>query len=383
MHLSFIGPVPPFRGGISQHSALLVGALREAGHEVDVYSWAAQYPERLYPGDPYAPGAQPFPDAHFTLRWWDPSSWVRVGRAARAADALAFQWVTPFQGPAYRTMLAASGSTPSVAIVHNPVPHEERAVDRRLTRLGLGTVRGALAPPEPAADDLRRLVPGVPVVPMAIPPLLDLDPTPLPPGPPWRLLFFGFVRPYKGLELAIDAVAALVQRGVPVELTVAGLFWGPVEPWHERVAAAGLDGTITLRPGYVPDEEVQELFAAHHVVVVPYRSAPQSAIVPLAYAAGRPVAATRVGGLAGQVAEGVSGALALSDDAPGLADAVERVLADLERLARNATEHAPTWPAVVEALVGLVAAADGNATYEAETTPPGRPPPSARRDPET
>jgi glycosyltransferase involved in cell wall biosynthesis len=194
---------------------------------------------------------------------------------------------------------------------------------------------------------------------MAIPPLVELGPTPLPPGPPWRLLFFGFVRPYKGLELAIDAVAALSQRGVPVELTVAGLFWGPVGPWRERVSAAGLDGVISLRPGYVPDDEVPGLFAAHHIVVVPYRSASQSAIVPLAYAAGRPVAATNVGGLAGQVAEGVSGALALSEDPPGLADAVERVLADLERLARNATEHAPTWPAVVEALVQLTAAARG------------------------
>ena len=382
MRFSFVGPVPPYRGGISQHSALLVSALREAGHEVEVYSWAAQYPKRLYPGDPYAPGAQPFPDARFTLRWWDPSSWVRVGRTARASDALAFQWVTPFQGPAYRTMLAASGSTPAVAIVHNPVPHEERAVDRRLTRLGLGNANGALAPPEPAADDLRRLVPGVPVVPMAIPPLVELRPTPLPPGPPWRLLFFGFVRPYKGLELAIDAVATLVQRGVPVELTVAGLFWGPVEPWRERVAAAGLDGTISLRPGYVPDEEVQELFAAHHIVVVPYRSAPQSAIVPLAYAAGRPVAATSVGGLAGQVAEGVSGSLAFSEDAPGLADGVERILADLERLARNAKEHAPTWPAVVEALVQMVGA-PRDPRRGAETARPDRPPPSTPPGPET
>jgi glycosyltransferase involved in cell wall biosynthesis len=366
MRLSFVGPVPPFRGGISQHSALLVGALREAGHEVDVHSWAAQYPKRLYPGDPYAPGARPFPDARFTLRWWDPSSWARVGRAARAADALVVQWVTPFQGPAYRTMQAASGSTPAVAIVHNPVPHEERAVDRRLTRLGLGKVKGALTYPGHAADELGRLLPGVSIVPMAIPPLVELGRTPLPPGPPWRLLFFGFVRPYKGLELAIDAVALLVQRGVPVELTVAGLFWGPVEPWRERMAAAGVDGAVTLRPGYVPDEEVQELFASHHVVVVPYRSAPQSAIVPLAYAAGRPVAATNVGGLAGQVTEGVTGALA-DEDAAAFADAVERVLADMEPLARNATEHAPTWPTVADSLVRLV-----DATREDETARPGR-----------
>jgi glycosyltransferase involved in cell wall biosynthesis len=352
VRISYVGPVPPFRGGISQHGALLVGALREAGHQVDVYSWAAQYPRFLYPGDPYAPGP-PFPGARFVLRWWNPVSWARVGRAARAADAIVFPWVTPFQALAYRTLLAAAGRTRSVAVVHNPIPHEERALDERLTRLALGGVSGALAPPGPAADDLRRLLPGVPVVGLAIPPLIKLEPTPLPPGPPWRLLFFGFVRPYKGLELALDAVATLLQRQVPVELTVAGLFWGPVEPWGQRVADAGLDAHVSLRPGYVPDPKVQELFASHHVVLVPYRTAPQSAIVPLAYAAGRPVAATRAGGLAVQVVEGVTGALAPPDDAAGLADAVERVLADLEATARGARERAPAWSSVVEAVLEL------------------------------
>jgi glycosyltransferase involved in cell wall biosynthesis len=103
----------------------------------------------------------------------------------------------------------------------------------------------------------------------------------------------------------------------------------------------------------VPDPKVQELFASHHVVLVPYRTAPQSAIVPLAYAAGRPVAATRAGGLAVQVVEGVTGALAPPDDAAGLADAVERVLADLEATARGARERAPAWSSVVEAVLEL------------------------------
>ena len=98
--------------------------------------------------------------------------------------------------------------------------------------------------------------------------------------------------------------------------------------------------------------------ASHHVVVAPYRSAPQSAIVPLAYAVGRPVVATSVGGLAEQVVEGVSGALAPPEDAQAFADAVERVLANLEEMARNAREHTPTWAAVVDALVPLMADTD-------------------------
>ena len=354
MRFTYVGPIPPFRGGISQHGARLVGALRTAGHDVDVHSWAAQYPRLFYPGDPYATGASAFPGARFDLRWWSPVSWVRAGRVARASDALILQWVTPFQALAYRTLLAASNGTPAVAIVHNPTPHEERAVDERLTRLALSRVRGALAPPGSSSDELRRLLPGVPVVPASIPPLIELEAAPLPPGPPWKLLFFGFVRPYKGLEVALEAVAELTRRGRPVELTVAGLFWGPVEPWRERLRGLGLEERVSLQAGYVPDEDVQKLIAAHHVLIAPYRSAPQSAIVPLASVVGRPVVATQVGGLAEQVTEGVNGALAPVDDATAFAAAIERVLADLDELSRNAVKVTPTWDHVVDAIVGLL-----------------------------
>jgi glycosyltransferase involved in cell wall biosynthesis len=337
VRISFIGPVPPFRGGISQHSALLVAALREVGHEVVVYSWAAQYPGRLYPGDPYAPGAQPFPGTRFALRWWDPTSWVRVGRAVRGSDALVFPWVTPFQAIAYRTLITIA-STPAIVVVHNPMPHERRRVDEVLTRLVFGRVRGAVALASGAADDLRARFPGLEVVVAPIPSLVPLEPAPLPSGPPWRLLFFGFVRPYKGLDVALETVAVLSRR-MPVELTIAGEFWEPVEPWKKAITKAGIAGQVHLRASYVPDAEIQDLFASHHVVLAPYRSATQSAIVPMAYAAGRPVVATRVGGLSEQVIEGRTGALADPGDAVGIADAVERVLARLPEFARGAEAY--------------------------------------------
>jgi glycosyltransferase involved in cell wall biosynthesis len=198
------------------------------------------------------------------------------------------------------------------------------------------------------------------VVGAGIPPLIDLEARPLPPGPPWRLLFFGFVRPYKGLEVAIDAVAELLRRGMPVELTIAGMFWGPVDPWRERVAARDLDGTVSLRPAYVPDREVQDLLSWSHIVIAPYRSAPQSAIVPLAYAAGRPVVATNVGGLSEQVLEGVTGALAPPEDPAAFADAVERVIAGLQSLAKSTSEHTPTWDTVVEGITRLAADRQAN-----------------------
>jgi glycosyltransferase involved in cell wall biosynthesis len=229
-------------------------------------------------------------------------------------------------------------TTPAIVVVHNPMPHERRRVDEILTRLVFRRVRGAVALASTAAHDLQARFPDLDVVVAPIPSLVPLEPAPLPSGPPWRLLFFGFVRPYKGLDLALEAVA-LLSRRTPIELTIAGEFWEPVEPWNKAIAEAGIAGQVHLRAGYVPDVEIQDLFASHHIVLAPYRSATQSAIVPMAYAAGRPVVATRVGGLSEQVIEGSTGALADPGDAVGIADAVERVLARLPELARGAESY--------------------------------------------
>jgi glycosyltransferase involved in cell wall biosynthesis len=354
MRITYVGPVPPFRGAIAQHGARLAEALTAAGHRVEVHSWAAQYPRLLYPQQERDPEAAPLPGARFALRWWSPLSWWRAGRAARAGDLLAFQWVTPVQAPAYRVMLAAAGRVPGVAIVHNPLPHERRWFDVPLTRWALGRARGAVVHASSSQAELAELLPGLPSTYVPMPTLLpDVRPTDLPPGPPYRLLFFGFVRPYKGLDIALEAMAELVARGLPVRLTVAGEFWGPVEPWRDSVAAKGLGGVVDLRPGYLGDADAAALLAAHHLVVAPYRSATQSGIVPVAYAAGRPVAATSVGGLVEQVIDGETGTLAPPDDPKAFAAAVERSLGVVERLAAGARAHTASWPDVAAAVIGL------------------------------
>lgn len=326
-------------------------ALRSSGHRVCVHSWAAQYPRRLYPGEQRDRQAGPLEGAIFSLRWWSPASWWRAGRAARKCDLLVFPWVTPLQAPAYRAVLAAASSVPAVAIVHNPIPHERRPFDEPLTRWVLGNVQGAVVHAAVLSDQLHALVPDLHVTTVPMPPHIHMEPSELPLGPPYRLLFFGFVRPYKGLEVALDALSVLARRGAQVDMTVAGEFWGGIEPWRAAVETRGLSRRVHLRPGYVPDSEVGSLMAAHHAIVVPYRTATQSSVVPLAHAAGRPVAATTAGGLKELVTEGVNGALAPPGDPEAFADAIERVLADLPRLARGAQSSAPDWSTVAAAIV--------------------------------
>jgi glycosyltransferase involved in cell wall biosynthesis len=352
VRITYVGPVPPFRGGISQHGARLVEALTAAGHDVRVLSWARQYPRPLYPGQECDPSAAPLPGARFWMRWWNPWSWWRAGRLAGGGDLLVFPWVTPVQAAAYRVLLAAAG-VPAVAIVHNPLPHERRPLDVPLIRWVLRHASGTVVHATTSRAELGWLLPGQRVAYVPMPTMLNLDPTELPPAPPYRLLFFGFVRPYKGLDVALEAMVELVAHGLPVRMTVAGEFWGPVEPWQQTVEATGLGEVVDLRPGYVSDAQVATLMAWHHLVVAPYRSATQSGIVPVAYAAGRPVVATTVGGLAEQVIEGETGTLAPPDDAKALAAAVERALDAVDRLAAGASSHTASWAEVAAAVTEL------------------------------
>jgi glycosyltransferase involved in cell wall biosynthesis len=329
-----------------------VRALRDEGHAVEVLSWRAQYPRLLFKGEQAdVRGAEdPASGLSFPLRWWDPLSWRAAGRAAARADLLVFPWITAFQAYSLRVLLASRGDTPAVAIVHNALPHERQPFDRPLTRWILSKVDGVLVHSAGVARELATFARPRRTVEVGFPPILDLEATPPPSTPPLRLLFLGFVRPYKGLAVAVEALRLLRERGRDASLTVAGEFWEPVETWNERVAALGLSDHVDLRAGYVSDEEMGRLLADHHVFVAPYTSASQSGVVPLALAAGRPVVATRVGGLPEQVADGKSGVLVEPNDAAAFATAVERVADDLETFAAGAREASPVWGDVVRAL---------------------------------
>jgi glycosyltransferase involved in cell wall biosynthesis len=261
------------------------------------------------------------------------------------------QWITAFHALPIRRVLA--GADRAVAIVHNAIPHERIPFSVRLTRAALKRVDAAVTHSRTVADDLAGIltVPHIATVPH--PPNLEIEPMALPDTRPPGLLFLGFVRPYKGVDIAIEAVGLLRDRGRPVRLTVAGEFWDPVERYAELVRHNHLGDLVDLRPGYSPDDEVRSLLASHHLIVTPYRTATQSGIVPLAFAAGRPVVSTDTGGLGEQVVEGVSGSLAPPDDPVGFAEAVERALDAIERLAEGALASRTSWEDVARTVVEL------------------------------
>lgn len=361
MHITYLGPVPPLRGGIPQHGAQLVSALVRLGHEVSVEGWSSLYPRRLYPvtQDAAPLGSRPAfttPPSHLAtdMSWAKPWSWWSAGRHARHTDLVVFPWWVPAQAPAVRTFLSAAGQVPKVGMMHDVVLPNRHRGDLTLARLALHPLTGAVVHNAHIAQQVRSLLPHI--NPMAIeqvahPPNLAMSARPLPPTPPLRLLVFGHVRSYKGLELVFEALARVVASGRDARLTVAGQFWQPLGPWLQQIADLNMTDRVELRNGYVPDDDLDDLFSEHHLVVTPYRSASQSGVVPLAAAAGRPSVVTPVGGLPEQVADGVDGVVATDVSPAALADAIDRAADDLDRLSAGALRLSTSWHDVAEAVV--------------------------------
>ncbi|HET7406806.1 MAG TPA: glycosyltransferase family 4 protein [Mycobacteriales bacterium] len=327
LRIAIVGPTHPYKGGIAQHTTELARRLSAAGHDVRLVSWSAQYPALLYPGQQTVaePEIPPYAATTYPLSWRRPDSWWRVGRRLAAeVDWVVVVMVTPVQVPAYLTILRAmrGGRARVLALCHNVLPHERRGVDERLVRAVLSRADAVLVH-SPAEAALARSLTGVHVAVCPLPAFLR-------PAPPdlsetrsvrRRLLFFGLVRPYKGLEVLLRALPSVPD----VDLVVAGEFWQGVDDTRALVDSLGLTGRVEIRPGYVPSDDVPALFRSADALVVPYLSSTGSQHAYLAFEYGIPVVATRVGALPEQVRDGVDGLLCEPGDADSLAAALRRL----------------------------------------------------------
>ncbi|WP_432565298.1 glycosyltransferase [Kineococcus sp. SYSU DK003] len=381
--IAVVGPAHPSKGGIAVHTTELARHLAaEPGTDVKLVSWRKLYPEALYPGEPHLPdGAPEVPEFTPTLRplsWSSPASWWRTGRRLAEADLVVLAHVVPLQVPALLTVLAglrsARSSTRTVVVAHNVLPHETGPGDELLVARLLAAVDGVVVHSEQQAGlahahGARRVA------------VADLPPH-LPGGPRVdapagsrvprdggvRLLSLGVVREYKGLDLLLEALAEVHQRGFDARLTIAGELWGAAgRRVRELAGAPGMRGHVELREGYVPAAEIAGLMAAHDALVLPYRSGTASQNAILAFAHGLPVVATRVGSFPAQVRDGVDGLLVEPGSVPALVGALLDLRdGGLERLRDNveAPDLDEPWDRY---LAAVEAAAEGGTA----AAPPG------------
>jgi glycosyltransferase involved in cell wall biosynthesis len=354
VRIAIVGPAYPYKGGAAQHTTALAHRLSGVGHETALISWRAQYPKLLYPGQLTvdAPEGEPFPDTERQLAWHRPDSWWLTGRglARRRFDVVVLSVVTPVQVPAYLTLAKAAraGGCTVVALCHNVLPHESRSPDRLLMKALLRSV-DALIVHSGGEAALAATLTSAPVVVAALPPHLPHNGRVVaargePESRRNRLLFFGIVRRYKGLDLLLRALA---QATPPVSVTVAGEIWDGRDDLLRLISDLGLEDRVTLSEGYVPTSDVSAVFASADALVLPYRSATASQNALIAFGLGIPVIATRVGAIADAVEDGVNGILCPPGDVAGLARAIEALYQPgaLERLRRGVRvpDPGPLW----------------------------------------
>lgn len=298
-----IGPVLPYRGGIAQHTTMLKRAL-EQGDDVLMVSFSRQYPAWLFPGESDKDSSylnHQESNTEYLIDSINPFSWIAAIKRIVEFNPnyIVIPWWTVFWAPCFGFISRALKKKKYnvVFFCHNVVEHESARWKSFLTK---SVLKNASRFVVHTKEDKSNLVNLLPKAQVAIHPHPIYDQFPQAKGTFIRrksleLLFYGFVRPYKGLDDLIDAMTILKEKDI--QLTIAGEFWKGKEETQQKITNLGLDNQIELRPQYHSDEDTAELFDRADVVVLPYRSATGSGVVPIAYHYNKPVIVTKVGGL--------------------------------------------------------------------------------------
>lgn len=346
-----IGPAFPLRGGLATFDQRLAKAFNDLGDDCTIYSFSLQYPSFLFPGkSQYSTGEAPTGIRIRTLiNSVNPLNWIRVGRILKnyKPDLIVVRFWLPFMGPALGTILRIAGKNPNtriIAITDNVIPHEKRPGDTLFTRYFLKACQAFVTMSAKVMEDLRKFEPSKPAK-QVLHPLYDNFGEPVSmqearehlglPQDRNILLFFGFIRKYKGLDILLEAMKVLDKewKEEPAQkplLVVAGEFYEDDIPYLDQIQRLGIADSVLLHTHFIPDEEVRNYLCAANAVVQPYRNATQSGVTPLAYHFEKPMIVTNVGGLPDLVPHQKAGIVAEPDP-----HSIAAAIGELFRLGEN------------------------------------------------
>ncbi len=372
MRIVICGPAHPYRGGIAAYNERLAQQLIREGDAAAIYTFKLQYPFFLFPGktqfdDGYAPEGVPITRA---INSMNPLNWFNTGLRLRRTkpDLIIMRYWLPFLAPALgfiARIARSNGHTRIITIFDNVVPHEKRIGDKALTRFFVRSIHGALVMTKAVADDLRQFSQTMPCV-ISPHPLFDNYSTPvsraeafvhLKLDPSDRfILFFGFIREYKGLDLLLRAMAEHAVEKLGVKLIVAGEFYEDDRPYFDIIRTLDLGDRVIIHSHFINNEEVRYYFSAASLVVQPYRSATQSGVTQVAYHFNKPMVVTDVGGLAEIVPDGKCGYV-VAPEPTAIANAIADFFSGDEERFRPGLEEQKklySWDRLTEALRGLM-----------------------------
>lgn len=318
-----IGPAHPLRGGLATFNQRLAKEFIDQGHNCSLYSFSLQYPSFLFPGksqftkDKAPTGLRIFP----IINSINPFNWIKVGNRLRKEkpDIIVVRYWLPFMGPALGTILRCAKKNKHsrvVCIADNIIPHEKRIGDQSFTRYFIKSPDAFITMSEKVLKDLRKFEQSKPAE-LTEHPLYDNFGSIISKKEARQhlglteqdriILFFGFIRKYKGLDILLEAMNQPGIREKNIKLLVAGEFYEDEKPYQRQIETLGIQDLIILRTDFIPDSEVKYYLSAADLLVQPYRNATQSGVTPLAYHFETPMLVTRTGGLPDLVPEGKVG----------------------------------------------------------------------------
>lgn len=330
-----IGPVYPYKGGISHYTGLMYRELAKK-YDVEMLSYAVQYPGFLFHREQkdYANDSFKVENANYMLHTANPFSILKTAGYIKKqkTDMVLIQWWHPYFAPCYWLLEQFMGRQNTVFVCHNIFPHERFPLDKFLTKMVLKHGKHFIVHAKEEGGALEKLVRQP-----------DYAVTPHPTYNAFRfehmgkgqarerlgiadgikmLLFFGYVREYKGLRYLLKAMPLILQEEENIQLWIVGEFGNDKEDYFRMIEELGIGKWVKTVDSYTPDRQVEKYFAASDLVVLPYVSATQSGIVQIAYGFEKPVIVTRVGGLPEAVINEKTGYVIEPENAEALARAV-------------------------------------------------------------
>ena len=339
-----IGPAYPLRGGLASYDERLAREFIQQGNQVIIYTFSLQYPGFLFPGTTqFSTDAAPKNlSIKVCINSINPFNWLSVGNELKRIkpDLIVVRYWLPFMGPCLGTILRLvkkNKHTKVVCIADNIIPHEKRPGDKSFSRYFLKPVDAFITMSEKVLKDLQLFESNKPSAFVPHPLYDNFGEAVSKPEAREKLgispnenilLFFGFIRKYKGLDILLDAIKILKSANNPaigngVKLLVAGEFYEDRKAYDEQIEKLDIKDSLILRTDFIPDSEVKYYLCAADVVVQPYRTATQSGVTPLAYHFNKPMIVTNVGGLPSLVPDNKVGLIAEPDAASIAAKIIE------------------------------------------------------------
>lgn len=367
--IAIIGSAHPLRGGLATYNERLARAFIAKGDDVTIYTFSLQYPSFLFPGKTqYSDSPAPTDiKIKVCVNSVNPLNWVKTARMIRKTmpDIVIIKFWIPFMGPCFGKMariIKKNKHSRIISIIDNIIPHEKRIGDRSLAKYFVKPVDGFIAMSESVMKDIEKFDAGKPKI-FCPHPLYDNFGALIPKTEAINklglskdfsyMLFFGFIRDYKGLDLILNAMPAILTSDNKIRLLVAGEFYTDAEQYHKIIRRLNIENSVILRTDFIPDENVAEYFSAADVVVQPYKDATQSGVTQIAYHFNKPMIVTNVGGLAEIIPDGEVGYV-VPPDADSISEAVIKFYSQKkeDEFTANAAEEKKkySWERMIKAI---------------------------------